>query len=102
MSKCVPGMPCWTTAYQSGLVVYTTYPQRCTTPNSTLLSSDGLYYAGSNLPYTGIQTEDLITVAIEKIDQKLSPEEIFNALIVAIDTNPALKTILCEKIGECP
>jgi hypothetical protein len=103
MSKCLPGMPCWSTTYQNGLVVYTTYPQGCSPcSQDVLLSSDKIYYAGANLPYTGIQTEDTISDAIEKIDGKLAPEEIFNAFIVAIENNPSLKTIFCEKFNECP
>lgn len=98
---CLPGTPCWTPIYQNGLIVYNTLPTNCN-GETQLLSSDGLYYAGSNLPYTDIRVEDTITIVLEKIDQKLNPEEIFAALIVAIDNNPALKTILCEKIGECP
>lgn len=100
MAKCVPGMPCYST------IVYTTYPKGCATtepsPFSLPLASDDLYYAGPNLPYTGIQTEDTITDALQKIDVLLNPTEIFALFIAAIDNNPALKTILCEKIGTCP
>lgn len=103
MGKCVPGMPC----YGGGDVkVYTTYPRGCTTsvssPFTTPISSTYLYYAGPNLPYTGIQTEDTITEALQKIDVLLNPAEIVNAIITIIDTNPTLKALLCAKIGTCP
>lgn len=101
MSKCLPGMPC----YGNNVIVYTTYPSGCATtvpsPFTLPLSSDDLYYAGPNLPYTGIQTGDTITVALQKIDVQLNPEEIFALFISAIDNNPALKAIFCAKIAEC-
>lgn len=103
MGQCIPSMPCYGT---NDVVVYTTYPKGCTSstasPFSLPLSSDSLYYAGPNLPYTGIQTNDDITEALQKIDALLSYTSIFNLLIAAIDNDPALKTILCTKIGECP
>lgn len=102
MSKCLPQMPC----YNNGVVVYTTYPYGCSTivssPFTLPLSSNYLYYAGPNLPYTGIQTEDTITEALQKIDVQLDPEVIFDLFITAIDNNPALKSLLCSKIAECP
>ena len=103
MAKCVPGMPCYRT---NDLVVYYTYPKGCTTsqpsPHTLPLSSDDLIYTGPNLPYTGIQTDDEITKALQKIDVQLNPTVIFDLLIAAIDNNPSLKAILCAKIGECP
>src|SRR5687768_6299701 len=71
MAKCVPGMPC----YGAGVTVYTTYPAGCSitepSPFTLPLSSDDVIYTGANLPYSGIQTEDTITDAIQKIDEKL-------------------------------
>jgi hypothetical protein len=103
MSQCLPNMPC----YKGGdVIVYTTYPKGCTTsqpsPTTLPISSDNLYYAGPNLPYTGIQTEDDITTALQRIDIMLDPEEIFAAFIAAIDNNPTLKATLCAKIATCP
>jgi len=103
MAKCLPGMPC----YPSGdAVVYYTYPKGCSTsvpsPYTFPISSDNLIYTGPNLPYTGIQTDMDITEALQRIDAQLNPTSIFAAFIAAIDNNPALKTILCSKVGECP
>lgn len=101
MAKCVPGMPC----YSNNVIVYTTYPAGCATtvpsPFTLPLSSDSVYYAGPNLPYTGIQTEDTITTAIQKIDVQLNPEVIFDLFIAAIDNNPSLLAALCNRIAEC-
>lgn len=102
MAKCLPGTPCYK---GNDVIVYTTYPKGCTSSSSSPLtlpiSSDNLYYSGPNLPYTEINTLDDLTVALQKIDVKLSAESIFALLIEAIDNNPSLKTILCEKIDEC-
>lgn len=102
--NCLPGTPCYR---GNDVIVYTTYPRGCTTSspsecNTYPISSDNLYYSGANLPYTGIQTNDDITEALQKIDVLLSDQSIFALFIQAIDTYPALKTILCTKIGECP
>jgi hypothetical protein len=35
------------------------------------IQSDNLTYSGSNLPYTGINTCNTITVALQKIDEKI-------------------------------
>ncbi len=95
-TQCVPGMPC----YQEGLVVYTTYPRGYTTsvpsPYTLPLSSDSLYYAGPNLPYTGIQTTMDITEAIERLDAKLNPTELVAAIISAIEADDDLRASLCE------
>src|SRR5687767_15382500 len=103
MAKCLPSMPCYGT---NDVIVYTTYPKGCTSsvpsPYSLPISSNDLFYAGPNLPYTGIQTNDDITEALQKIDVLLSPASIFDLFIAAIDNDPALKALLCLKIGECP
>lgn len=63
-------MPCYGPS-----VIYTTYPKGCATtepsPFSLPLSSDNIIYTGPNLPYTGIQTDDELTDALQKIDQKI-------------------------------
>jgi len=88
-----------------GTLVYQTYPKGCATnepsPFSLPLSSNSIFYSGSNLPYTGIQTEDTLTEALQKIDENLNPEAIVNSLIAEINTNPALKSALCAAISDC-
>jgi hypothetical protein len=107
MSRCVPGTPCYR---GNDVIVYTTYPKGCTSSSNNCstsactfpISSDNLYYSGPNLPYTGIQTQDDLTEALQKIDVLLSPASIFDLFITAIDNDPSLKSLLCTKIGECP
>jgi hypothetical protein len=68
MSKCIPGMPCYE---GNSLEIYYKYPTGCssTTTTATIpLSSDNVYYAGGDLPNTNIDTEDTLTVALQKID----------------------------------
>lgn len=103
MARCLPGMPC----YQGyDVTVYKTYPRGCTTSQSSPytfpISTDNLSYTGANLPYTGIQTDDDLTEAIQKIDAILSAESIFELFLQAIDNDPSLLSELCTRIGTCP
>ena len=103
MSKCVPGMPC----YDNSTIVYTTYPAGCSgcTGCGTItlpISSSYLFYGGANLPYSGVSTEDTLTVALQKIDERLSDANIFESLIAAIINDPALKARLCAELADCP
>jgi hypothetical protein len=43
----------------------------CGTPCQTHYPSDYLCYSGPNLPGTGIQTYDTLTVALQKIDNQI-------------------------------
>lgn len=99
MSQCVPGMPCYTEGY----VVLTTYPRGCTTtepsPYTLPLSSGNVYYSGPNLPYTGIQTTDLLTVALQKIDAALAPAALVAAVIAAIEADDSLRADLCTALN---
>jgi|SRR5687768_3009261 len=97
--QCVPGMPCYTEGY----VVLTTYPRGCTTtepsPYTLPLSSANVYYAGANLPYTGIQTTMSLTEAIQRIDATLAPAALVAAVIVAIQEDDTLRAALCTALN---
>jgi hypothetical protein len=84
---CLPGMNCG--GYQSN--------DCCSEINSNCV-----YYSGPNLPYSGIQTHDCLTVAIEKIDSELDPTALAQAILTAIGNNVQLKSILCNLLSECP
>ena len=79
--SCLPGMQCYD-AY---------YHPPCTTNSSTVL------YVGPNLPNSGVNTNNTLTVALEKIDSKISAETILDA----IAANPTLIAQLCEIINQC-
>lgn len=106
MGKCVPGMPCYSN--ESSVIVYTTYPAGCSSCNPSTggcvalpISSAYLYYGGPNLPYSGVNTEDTLTVALQKIDERISDVGIFEAFMAAIINDPELKARFCEQVLEC-
>ncbi len=92
-------MPC----YGADLVVYTTYPAGCASstpgPFTLPLSSDDLIYSGPPLVYAGIDTNDTLTVSIQKIDEKLSPTELINLIITAIEGDDSLRSALCTALN---
>jgi hypothetical protein len=107
MAKCVPGMPCYDNP--SSVIVYTTYPAGCSScygsNNNCValpISSAYLYYGGPNLPYSGVNTEDTLTVALQKIDDRISDVNIFEAFMAAIINDAELKARLCEQLSDCP
>lgn len=84
--------------YQDGVIVYTTFRNGCL-PN---VSSDVIRYVGSNLPNTGINYNDNLTLSIQKIDTKLIPQALAEAVIYAINNIPSVKTSFCSAIDTCP
>ena len=98
----MPGTPCYA---GSDVIVYTTYPRGCTSSypncNSYPISSDNLIYTGSNLSNIGGNTNDTITVIIQKINEKLSPTEMLENIISILNSNPTLKEALCEVLSDC-
>jgi len=98
-------MPC----YQGNdTIVYTTYPRGCTTssPCSTggctyPIRSEYLYYSGANLPWTGINTLETITVALQRIDDKINPTSMLTQILAVLNTNPTLKAELCAALADC-
>jgi hypothetical protein len=66
------------------------------------VNSNCVEYSGPNLPQSGIQTHDCLTLAIEKIDNKLDPTALAQSILTAIANNVQLKSILCNILSECP
>lgn len=94
--SCLPGMPCY------GPEIYAFYPKGCC--NDSLVcpvNSDIVIYSGPNLPSTGINTNDSLTVALQKIDLSLSSEAIINTFLVGIATNPGLQAAFCLAVDRC-
>jgi len=79
--SCLPGMDCYDAYYHP--------PGVC--------NSNTVLYVGPNLPNSGINTNNSLTVALEKIDNKLSAESILDA----IAADPTLKAQLCAIINQC-
>lgn len=92
-------MPC----YNNDVITYYTYPKGCSTtvpsPFTLPLSSVNVYYAGPDLPNSEIETGETITVALQKIDEKLTPSEIVAAVIAAIGSDNDLRVALCTALN---
>lgn len=100
--SCLPGMPCYS-PQRDELIIYKTYPKGCGCgPIPSIILSDYVEYSGPILPNTEITTQDTLTVALQKIDDKLTPEQLFQAVVAAIQSNPTLKTQFCNLIATCP
>ena len=93
--SCLPGMPCHD-AYRIAFPFANS--ECCDTPCST---SDKIIYNGQNLACTGIQSEDTVEVALQKIDNRLCSDEFISHIIVAIEENPVLKAYFCQLISSC-
>jgi len=91
-------MSCQTTncTNSNGVVVYTTYQKPC--PIGTT-SSAYLIYTGPNLPNTGVNTNDTLTVALQKIDSEMSPAELVAKIIAAISADDDLRAALCAALN---
>ena len=97
--NCSSGNPC----YSGAPIVYTTYPKGCTTstqgPWTLPLRSEDVYYSGPALPNANISTTDLLTVAIQKLDNALTPSELVAAIIEAITADDTLRAALCTALS---
>lgn len=63
--------------------------------------TDLVRYNGANLPCSGIDTCDSVTVALQKIDTKICPEELVITIINAITNNSTLYNLFCNAISGC-
>lgn len=94
-------MPCYNNGEK--VIVYTTYPKGCETSEPSAftlpLGSGSIVYTGAALPNSGIEYADTLTVALQKLDNKLDPEEIVNAVISAIEGNETLRAALCAALN---
>lgn len=94
---CLPGSPC------NPLVVNTVYPKKCNNGWFSIypISSDLICYKGPNLPNTGVNTDDNLTLVLEKIDNELDPLVLAETLLQTIASNVSLLTIFCEMANIC-
>ncbi len=94
--SCLPGMPCYD-AYRIA------FPFSCGDPCQSLcFTSDKIIYNGPNLACTGIQSQDNLEVALQKIDDRMCSDEFISHIIVAIEDNPVLKAYFCQLVSSCP
>lgn len=66
------------------------------------IGTNNVKYTGANLPNTGIDTNDNVTVALQKIDADLDPTILAQTILTAIGNSVQLKTALCALLSECP
>lgn len=89
---CVPGMPCYTQN-----VVYSNNCDSC----KSLTTSDDVYYSASNLPNTGINFKDSLTLALQKIDAEFDPITLASTILATIATNYQTKALFCNLVTSC-
>lgn len=77
-------------------------PEGQTAGPAYCIGTNNVKYTGPNLPNTGIETNDNVTVALQKIDSELDPTLLAQAILTAIGNSVQLKTALCALLSECP
>lgn len=64
------------------------------------ISSNFLCYSGTSLSNSSINKGDSITVALQKIDNQLSPNNIAEDFFAAINNSPSLKNIFGNLVNS--
>jgi hypothetical protein len=94
---CVPGTPC----FENTVNAY--YPQQCN--NGAFagypIPTSAVQYNGPDLPNSGIDTGDILTLALQKLDNAIEPVELVQTLITVINQNPSLKVMFCTLVNSC-
>jgi hypothetical protein len=94
--SCFSGSPC----YSHGTVVYPTGCgiDPCYTHKT---GTDLVFYNGANLPCVGVDTCDSVTLALQKIDQKLCPDALALAVLGSITNNLSIRNMFCALVNGC-
>jgi hypothetical protein len=77
------------------------YPPTCDPYANRIVSSDFVEYNGDNLSCTGIQNCDTLTVALQKIDNKICSDNFVAQIIQTIANDPVLKAYFCQLVSSC-
>ena len=88
--SCLPGMPC----YDAYRIAFPFAHESC-------IFSNMVIYNGPNLPCTGIQSQDNLQVALQKIDTRMCSEEFVSHIIDTIENNDVLKAYFCQLVSSC-
>jgi hypothetical protein len=64
-------------------------------------STDLVFYTGDSLTCSEINKCDNLTLGLQKIDTKLCPEAIAQAVFQAISENPSLLIMFCNMVTGC-
>lgn len=94
--SCHPGTPC----YNGGTTVY---PKHCGVDPCYVYktNTDNTFYNSGNLPCTGVNTCDSLTTVLQKIDNKLCPENLALAILNAILNDSGLLNQFCTVVSNC-
>lgn len=94
--SCKPGSPC----YQFGNA---TQPNGCGVDpcHTWKTNTDLVFYNGANLPCSGVDICDTLTVALQKLDQKVCPDAIATSLFTSITNNLSIQNIFCTLVTNC-
>lgn len=88
-------MPCF------GPLVRVVYPPTCDPFANRIVSSDFVEYNGDNLSCTGIQNCDTLTIALQKIDNKICSDAFVAQIIQTIANDPVLLAYFCQLVSSC-
>lgn len=93
--SCKPGSPCYSKTVH--------YPNNCSGGGcgSPDPKAHEVYYTGPNLPCAGINTCDSLETALQKIDEKICPENLATEVLGAILNDTNLLNQLCTLISNC-
>lgn len=95
---CSPGSPCNPSPLP---MIYAAYPANCADIPNGCCPTSKTVYDGPNLPNTGIDNKDTVSVAFDKIDDALNPTTIVQNFINIISANPPLAVLFCDLVGNC-
>ena len=83
------------------VIIYTTYPKKSKCGSKECVPTDLVCYNGPNLPNTGIENTNDLTLALQKIDNELNPNNLIIAILQAISSNVTLQQAFCEAVANC-
>lgn len=95
---CSPGSPCNPSPLP---MIYAAYPANCADIPNGCCPTSKTVYDGPNLPNTGIDNKDIVSVAFDKIDDALNPTTIVQNFINIVSANPPLAVLFCDLVGNC-
>jgi hypothetical protein len=88
---CLPGSPCFGQTNNKRCGVDPCFQFKTGT--------DLVFYNGANLPNTGVDTCDSVSVVFQKIDEKLTPSTMTETIINTLSTNTVLRNQLKQILG---
>jgi hypothetical protein len=85
---------------EGDVVIYTAYPKKANCGRECI-PTEMLCYNGPNLPNTGIENTNDLTLALQKIDNELNPNNLALAILQAINSSVSLQQAFCNLVANC-